>query len=172
MTDFVELDLRELRRELGDHWDTLSVNDYTLSCECGESVGQDKDHCEFCGRSVIWQGSQLWKSLYGSPNQAKKRLLAEQFRPSDPLGIWLCQEARVEGFANLSEKRDWTRASKVLDPEAFKKAISGWKQSQAQKGYRNSGRALMGFAVNLARKTLRESVRHKEGQEHIEIRSW
>lgn len=176
---FHEIDLRKIRQDLGDHYQASDRDVYEGLCQCDEFVTQavsDETRdgvplCPYCDIRIVWHGSRLWKQLYGSPADAAKRLAI--YDPEDSLGLWLMDLALARGFANKGELADWKHSLKYIDETRFKKAVRGWRASQRKKGYRSSGRAMTGFAINLIRKWTREAKdRSPSGKKTIEVTSW
>ncbi len=174
------IDLRQIIQELSDHYRPTERSGYEGQCRCGEFVDQEVNRrqlcdgvpmCLYCGIPVVWQNSSVWRAIYGSPQDAIKRL--DVCTPDDGLGKWLCSAADTQGFANQGELDTWKQSLKHIDADRFKKAVEGWRQSQQKKGWRSSGKAMMGFAINLVRKWTREAKdRSGSGKKTIEVVSW
>jgi hypothetical protein len=151
MTPFTVLDLADVKEALGDHYNHTARDFYTGYCDCGEEIGQEYDRCPFCRRSVVWRGSRLWRSMYGKPEDAIRRLSV--IPPTDAAGEYLCRLVGVAGFANQGEAKRWARAvKKIGQPRAVDAARyieSHWKG-------RRAGRGTISHALNLVEKIARE----------------
>lgn len=60
----VTLDFKQIVRELDEHYDRFSKDDYTGCCQCGERVTQDVNRCPVCGRWVVWLSSDVWDQKF------------------------------------------------------------------------------------------------------------
>ena len=146
---FTIIDLTDIRDLLGDHYRHNQKDTYTGTCDCGEQVGQDVDACQFCGRSIVWRRSRLWKQLYGNPEDAIRRL--STIPPVDEAGKHLCQAAGVTGFADVGEARRWSRSVKKVGQKRALGAVNYVSKKHKQ------GRGMIAHALNIVEKAAREA---------------
>ena len=108
------LNLKQLISDLGDHVDPFVIDEYTAPCPgCGEQLSQDVDHCEVCDAPVIWEGSRLWKGMYGPPKDAARMIRIKQHLTDEEVAYWtaIAKKSKVQGKAfkpylfNLLEKK-------------------------------------------------------------------
>jgi hypothetical protein len=108
------LNLKRLIRDLGDHFDALMVDEYTAPCPgCGEQLSQETDWCEVCKVPVIWEGSRVWKDLYGPPKDVARMIRVNQVLTGEEVSRWtaIAKKSGKKGRAltaytfNLLEKK-------------------------------------------------------------------
>jgi hypothetical protein len=121
------LNLKQLIRDLGDHFDPLTVDEYTAPCPgCGEQLGQWMNHCEVCDKPVIWEGSRVWKGMYGPPKDAARMIRIKQVLTDEEVRHWtaIAKKSKVTGKAfkpylyNLLEKKAREKREAQADAEA------------------------------------------------------
>ena len=141
---YVQIDLGQIIKELGDHYDRSMKDEYTGWCDCGEEVAQSQSRCETCGTVVIWLGSPAWKELYGLPNKMKQRLSAVKIDLDDVAGRLLMTKAHQAGFKNKTEYERWRVARAALSESELINVV----KYCYQKGDRRRG--LIAHVLNLA----------------------
>jgi len=152
MKRYTVLDLREVKENLGDHYQHTLRDSYQGVCEvCSEPVGQSLNECPVCQTPIVWRNSPRWKLLFGSPD-AYERLL-NVVAPEETTGVELCRLAELPGFANQSEADRWRRVAKKLGESR----MLGLVRHAIEK--RGKGRAALAYALNLAEKISREQPR-------------
>jgi len=145
MKKWVQIDLRQIIKELGAHYDRSIRDEYTGWCdECGEEVSQDQNKCSVCGATIIWLGSSVWTNKFGSPAKVKQRLLAVKADTDDNAGQLLMAKAHQAGFKNKAEYRRWQAARAVLSDRELVNVV----KYCYQKGDRRRG--LIAHVLNLA----------------------
>jgi hypothetical protein len=63
-SDLVVIDLKQLIRELDEHYVSSAKDEYTGCCQCGEPVTQDVNRCTVCGRWIVWLNSDVWDQKF------------------------------------------------------------------------------------------------------------
>ena len=154
-----QIDLSEIKASLDSHYNRLDEPGYKGYCtpECGEKVTQEMNECPVCRVKIVWLNSKVWKAKWGKPQDAIRRMSAVEPDPHDEAGQLLMQYARLDGFANQSEKDRWDAASRRLTPNRIIGLVKWCKDAKKQKNQRRtSGRGLIGHALALIEKVARE----------------
>lgn len=150
MSSYYVFDLRDLLEDLQDHVRSTLVDTYCAVCPgCGEPIPQTADRCDVCDKPVVWKNSKVWKSLYGNPNDAIRRL--QIVPPENAAAKHLCDLARVEGFLNLGEANRFYKAHDKLGSRETVRLVN-----LAYERLGKRGRALMRYALNLLARAARE----------------
>lgn len=159
------IDLAEIKLSLGEHYNKLDEPDYQGYCtlECGEKVYQTMDECPVCRIKIVWLNSKVWKAKWGKPQDAIRRMSAIEPDQGDSGGQLLMEYARLDGFANQSEKDRWDAACRRLTPARVEGLVKWCKDAKKQKNQRRtSGRGLIGHALALVEKVAREEKPKKK----------
>jgi hypothetical protein len=139
---YIVLDLRQIKDELGHHFDKAREGEYRGVCEnCDENVPQAARRCPVCGIPVVWQRSKTWRSLYGPPAEMIKLLSIVD--PWDGPSDRLCLLAKVQGFANEVQAQRWKDAVAVIGSLRALEIVN----SAAESG---GGKKIVNRAVNMA----------------------
>lgn len=110
MKMYHEIDLREIRDQMGEHWIPRHAVQYRGYCDCGNEITQQENECKYCGMRVIWHGSKAWKNLYGSPTTMINQLTLRV--PTDNAGLYLFEQATLAGFNSQSDDTKWKTANR------------------------------------------------------------
>jgi len=148
---------RDVIDMLGEHYDASMRDQYEASCPmCSESVSQDMDRCHCCEIPVIWEGSRVWKRLYGSPEAMKKKLTVFPPAEDDVAGNKLMALSGLTGFANITQRREWDRAVKKVGQD---KAIQVVVWVSGQEKHQKNPRGIVPHALNVIKMTARRTKR-------------
>ena len=163
------IDLAAIKLSLGEHYNKLDEPEYKGYCtlECGEKVDQTMDECPVCRIKIVWLNSKIWKDKWGKPQDAIRRMSAIEPDPTDEAGQLLMAAARLDGFANQSERDRWDAAARRLTPERMKGLVKFVRDVKPKPGRRrNTGRGLIGHALRLVEKVAREEAPKPKPKAH------
>jgi hypothetical protein len=147
---FYKFDLKEITKDLGDHYDPTTRDEITAWCPgCGEQILQDAGICFVCEKPVVWLNSSVWRDLFGSPTDAIRRLTVVP--PSSTAGVELCRLAGVDGFRNQAEADRFSAAEEILGLQETERLVN-----VARRKLNKRGRGLMAYAINLLHSVARD----------------
>jgi len=153
------IDLRQIAIDLGEHYNHVLRDEYPGTCLCNEEVSQQDDQCPICNVPIVWRSSRVWRSQYGDPEKAIKRLSVTV--PTDPIGKRICARAKEAGFANRGEYRRLRKAVKRIGEKQANECID----LCIRKKPAASGRGLIAYILNALDKRARENEIIKEREE-------
>lgn len=152
MPDYIVLDLAEIAREMGSHFDSIEAETVTGQCPvCAAKgrvvwVAQDQDRCDICSTPVIWKGSKLWQQLYGSPTERLRALTA--IPAVTRSGRHLIESAGLQGWHTKTDAEAWAKAVRMFgDPEMIRIADYVLKNKRGEPAIRH--------AIAIAKKKIR-----------------
>jgi hypothetical protein len=142
------IDLREIREDMGEHYQAFRAGSYKGYCDCGEQVEQTALDCPVCGTRIIWLGSKVWKNLWGNPAHMISSLTIRT--PSDSAGQYLFSRAGLVGFSSQTDLKDWQTATRALSQREMLETIDYCYNSGSR------GHGLVRHAINTVKKRGKE----------------
>lgn len=143
----IEIDLDEIIRDLGVHFDGDKTSLVKACPHCGEIIEQWQNECYGCDTPVVWTNSDVWYEEFGSPKLRIKQL--KMVNPTTETGQELIESAGEIGFANKQEDKDWARAERLFGKTDMRNIISYACSNK-------KGRGAISHALAIARKKVRE----------------
>ena len=144
------IDLKIVVEGQGDHYSATHRDEIVATCPtCQEFVSQSMNECSACQEPVIWKNSPAWKLLYGSPNDAIRRLTYYSPDEDDSEGMYLMLMADRAGFRTQTDLKLWNRGRRVLGDKHLHNLVR-----YACEHAKIRGR--MPLALNIVRKNLAE----------------
>jgi len=147
MRKYTTLNLRNITRGLGDHYDPFIASEYTGYCKCGEQLTQQVDRCEVCDERVVWLYSKEWDQLF--------------LFPETDLAIYLMEQVGTEKFKNGAQYHRWSEAVSTLSDSDVRRTIDYCVKQR-------KGRGTMAFTINtLHKKARKQGIREEKVGDNI-----
>ncbi len=160
------IDLKEITENLGDHYSAREIELYLGQCpECLEEnkltmVSQREDRCPVCNTVIIWVGSKLWNSIYGSSTQRIRQMRA--IPATTQSGKHLMRAAGIDGWRSKADADTWQKAVKQFGELQMTRVANYVTKDKA-------GTPAIIHAVATANKKLAGTVQPKDQEERQEI---